>query len=261
MEKVKLGLENPLTNRLRYIDFFRGLAIVNMVIYHLLFDLKYIFLVDMPFFSISSWFVYQQYIGMSFIFISGISSHYSKNLLKNGLKLLGISMLISIVTALISSDIAIYFGVLHFLSLGMILLHFYKKVELKKSPQHYQFIFIASLLVFIMAYRSYLIEDSVYINLYPYVSKLPFSFIIGFPDESFHSSDYYPLFPWMFLMFSGYFFSKTKYSALIESAFIKVRLFYKLKFVETIGMHSQVIYLSHQIILCGFLYLIFFLIG
>ena len=35
--------------RVKYIDFFRFLAIVNMVIYHAYYDLRFIFLIDNSF--------------------------------------------------------------------------------------------------------------------------------------------------------------------------------------------------------------------
>ncbi len=245
-----------IASRIRYIDCFRGLAIVNMIIYHLLYDLKYIFLLDLPFFTIPSWFVYQQYIGMSFIFISGVSANYSKRLLKNGLKLLAISMVITIITAYISRDLVIYFGVLHFLSIGMLVLYFYKKFDSMKSQQFYNYTFLCSLIIFILIYRSVLLKDGLYNFLYVYLSKLPLSFVLGFPDKAFHSADYYPLIPWLFLMISGYIFAKTKYHTALENCFRRVRFFDKVKFLEYMGRHSLVIYLSHQIVLYLLIYLV-----
>ena len=36
--------------RIKYIDFFRFFAIINMVIYHTYYDLKFVFLVKSPIF-------------------------------------------------------------------------------------------------------------------------------------------------------------------------------------------------------------------
>jgi len=41
------------------------------------------------------------------------------------------------------------------------------------------------------------------------MTKLPFSFVIGFPKNSFYSSDYFPILPWIFLGLAGYYFFGT----------------------------------------------------
>ncbi len=246
--------------RVRYIDFFRGLAIINMIIYHTLYDLKYIFLVHMNFFNLESFYFYQQYICISFIFLSGVSSNYSSKLLKNGIKLFVISLIITCITIFFSKGMEIYFGVLHFLSIGMILIwlyHTYIKKNRIYSEKKHNLLFILTLMVFVLVKLSVDNMDFIYMFFYDIFSNIPFSFIIGFPKPEFYSSDYFPIIPWIFLMFSGYFFSRSIFHKKINAKFNEITFFNYLSFIEYIGKHSLIIYVLHQVIIYFALYLIF----
>ena len=75
-------------------------------------------------------------------------------------------------------------------------------------------------------------------------------FFLGFPNRYFFSSDYYPVIPWLFLYLTGYFFF----------AFIKDRkntwyLYVKVPGLSYVGRHTFIIYLLHQPVIYGILYL------
>lgn len=273
--------------RIGYIDFFRGLAIINMIIYHTLYDLKYVFYLKMDFFSIDKWYFYQQYICISFIFLSGFSANFSKKLLKNAFKLMIISIIISIVTINVSDDLAIYFGVLHFLSFSMFAIYFYDKMEkriFKNIEKNHSKIYIflgilLNLIIFLYLKSSIYKNIEFYKYLYSIFNKIPFSYIIGFPNQDFYSADYFPIIPWIFLSFLGYFCGKlAKYknikdkdealhyeirdkNFLGESKFQKKEENILIKFVKLLGKNSLKIYIIHQVIIYGVLYIIFTLFG
>lgn len=242
--------------RINYLDFFRGISIINMIIYHTLYDLKYIFQQDVDFFDIHSWFYYQQYIVISFIFISGISANYSKKLLQNSLRFFIISLLITFVTKVFISSEVIYFGVLHFLSLSMLSIWLYQNVNGKREERNKKFgkeffLFLLHLLLFVL--YQYFGKSALYDSFYSILSPLPFSFVIGFASATFFSADYVPFLPWIFLSFSGYFFGM---------GLRKVNFDFKMdcrigEFLKLLGRNSLKIYLLHQIIICAVLYIIF----
>ncbi len=246
-----------MNKRIRYIDFFRGLAIINMVIYHALYDLKYIFLADISF-TVDSYYMYQQYIAISFIFLSGLSSNYSSKLLKNGIKLFFISMGVTITTSFISKDLVIYFGILHFLSVGMILIWIFEYFKRDKvyTEKKYTLLFLLMMVCFI-GFKNLLNIDAFYMFFYRLFENIDHSFMIGFPSPDFSSGDYFPLIPWIFLMFSGYFFSGSRFNETINAMFNNIGIFEKLNIIEVIGRYSLIIYILHQIILYGILSLIF----
>lgn len=75
-------------------------------------------------------------------------------------------------------------------------------------------------------------------------------FILGFPGESFTSSDYFPIIPWLFIFIGGYLLGK----------FIRIKDKSSKSndsFLAKIGRHSIEIYLAHQIILYPLVTLIY----
>lgn len=112
---------------------------------------------------------------------------------------------------------------------------------------------ILFLLLFIITYRlpnqeilGHKINSSIYsLNLFP----------LGFPNDSFYSTDYFPLIPWFFIYCFGYLFGKI---------YIKSNTFkkdYENNFLAKIGQHSIEIYLAHQLIIYFLVYLYFTFLG
>ncbi|EHL18821.1 hypothetical protein HMPREF9628_02003 [Peptoanaerobacter stomatis] len=297
-----------MSNRIYIIDFLRGFTIIHMIIYHTLYDLKYVFSVNMPFFSTNSWYFYQQYICMSFIFLSGFSTNFSKKLLRNAVKLSIISIIITVVTTLVSDEFAIKFGVIHFLAFSMLAIFFVKKIEDKSTNSHkncsknrfqnetnyksfkkfgnkinieYAIFSLITLSIFIVLKSKYFLKSDIYVDIYNFMQKLPLSFIYGFPRDDFYSADYFPIIPWIFLSFTGYFIGKfykdintekifeiktddykneIKYELECKEKIELNKIFRKnkiLSFICVMGRHSLFIYILHQVVIYGVLYIIF----
>ena len=103
------------TSRMWLPDALRGLALLNMLAYHAMYDWVYVFGHE------SSWYniwapgchVWQQYICWSFILLSGFSFPLAKRPAKNGLIVAGCAAVLTFVTAALMPSEAIWFGVLH----------------------------------------------------------------------------------------------------------------------------------------------------
>lgn len=103
------------TSRMWLPDALRGLALLNMLAYHVMYDWVYVFGHE------SSWYniwapgchVWQQYICWSFILLSGFSFPLAKRPAKNGLIVAGCAAVLTFVTAVFMPSEAIWFGVLH----------------------------------------------------------------------------------------------------------------------------------------------------
>lgn len=238
--------------RIKYIDFFRFLAIINMVIYHTYYDLKFVFLMKSLIFDSNIWDILQQYICISFIFLSGISCNYSSKLIKKAFKLSIISVLITIVTAHTSEDLVIYFGIIHFLTVLTIVIFFISKINVNKVNN--EILFWIFVLIFIFLKSGVLYRNEFYSKIYIFMSKLPFSFVLGFPKNDFFSSDYFPIIPWIFLGVSGYYFNETKISKKIEKIFQDIKI---PKIITVISQKSLIIYVFHQVVIYTVLYIYF----
>jgi uncharacterized membrane protein len=245
----------PVEKKKRYtvLDMLRGISVLSMIVYHTLWDLVYIHGVDIPWFFTSGASVFQAYIRWSFIIISGFSFSLGKKKLKRSLVVIASSVIITLVTLIAMPDSRIIFGVLTFMGVAMLLTVPLDRVLSKVEP--WTGFFVNALLFSLTLGMSY-----GYVGIGLFSIDIPLSFysnyftaFLGFPHESFYSSDYVPLFPWIFLFICGYFLYKI---------FKKHDLFFLLSFVsfkplEWIGKHALIIYMLHQPLIYGALYLIF----
>ncbi|MDO7787662.1 heparan-alpha-glucosaminide N-acetyltransferase [Desulforamulus aquiferis] len=214
-------------------DFFRGIAIIIMVLFHLLFDLNEFY--NVPINYEQGLIYYSGKLAASiFIFISGISCTLSKNNLKRGLILLMIALVITIITAYAVPGSNIFFGILHFLGVSILLYSIIKNI----NPS---FLFILGGIIILGGqYKNQLTMPN---NLLAPVGLL---------GEPFYSMDYYPLIPWFGLFLLGVALGKLVYKekkSLFKMDFTKSYLVY-------LGQHSLLIYLIHQPLLLGILYLL-----
>ena len=104
------GTERPA--RIELMDALRGLAVCLMVLHHFLYDLCAFlgapwWLFTNPVFDVLHYF----FAGL-FIFLSGISSDFSRSNLKRGAKAMTLALGITLVTYFM--DMTIVFGVLHY---------------------------------------------------------------------------------------------------------------------------------------------------
>ena len=237
--------------RVHHIDTLRGFTIISMIFYHLFYDLVYIFGRDIEFYTIEKVRPWQISIAVSFFIISGISSYLTKGdkLIKKGLIVSLLGLLISLVTYIFIRNELIIFGVLNGLGGSMIICGFLKE-RLNKINIFWMIVFI---LLFIIFYNI----DAGYLNLFIYKIKVPEFlyrmnlFILGFPKETFRSSDYFPLIPWIFIYLFGYGLGKL----LKEKDFFG---YYGSKnILSLVGKNSLKIYLLHQLVIYGLLELIF----
>lgn len=234
-------------NRINFIDTWRGLAIVFMVIYHLLYDLKFIFLKDMDFFTISSWYPFQQFICWSFIFLAGFSHKLSKRPLKNSIKILLTALVLTLVTKAFDPSAYIRFGVLHLIGTSMLLTALGQKFfSFEKS--YPLGLGILTFIIFIY-FWAYGVET---LSFYDDLAGRGFLFALGFTGPGFVSIDYFPLIPWVFLYLTGFYFGSYHDHV---NPFLKAHDLGE-NFLGKIGRHSFFIYLIHQPITLGILYLL-----
>lgn len=240
MPKEKPNLKSA---RIWEIDFLRGLAIILMVGYHLLFDLgAYVGLRRFLGFSTDlfspAWIAAQTFFAGLFVVLSGISSTLTRNNIRRGMKLLAVSLAVTAVTYVFDSTSAIWFGILQCLGVSILI---YGAVFAKARPLVCGLWGAAILgLTPILA----LLKKSVVI---PFDWLLPF----GLYSPSFSSFDYFPLIPWLGVFLIGAALGKIVYASrrsLLPRALPST-------FVNFAGRYSLWIYLAHQPVIMGVLYL------
>lgn len=228
--------------RIWEIDFLRGLAIILMVGYHLLFDLgAYVGLKRFLGFSTDlftpAWMITQNIFAGLFVILSGISSTLTRNNIRRGLKLLAVSLAVTAVTYIFDSSSAIWFGILQCLGVSILI---YGAAFAKARPSACGL--WGAAIIGLTPLLS-LLKKSIVI---PFDWLLPF----GLHSPSFSSFDYFPLIPWLGVFLIGAAFGKIVYAER------RSRLPWALPstFVNFAGRYSLWIYLAHQPVIMGVLY-------
>ncbi len=216
--------------RYRIIDVIRGSCVIFMIFYHALVDM-YLWQ-DLPYeilFNPVMNFLQVVFAGL-FITISGVSTGFTRSNLKRGFIMLGSAIIVTISTYIMNSSSFVVYGILHFLGTAAILYSILPKFKI--NP-------IVCLFAFIIT-RQLLLPNF----------EIPHLWIFGITDSNFISSDYFGLFPWIFLYYLGIWLSdKIRQNKLPEFVY-NVRC----KPLELIGTKTLIIYLVHQPILFLLLY-------
>ena len=249
-----------MTQKSRYtvLDALRGLWIVLMIFYHTLWDLVYMFDVNIPWFTTTTAHIFQLSIRWAFILISGFSWHLGRKKLKRSLIVIGASILISLITFIFTYDARILVGVLSLLGLSMLVAIPLDKVFSKIPPV--VGVVVMSLL-FTLTYnipRGYIGVGN--FEFFKLPSILYFNNItacFGFPPRGYYSADYVPILPWVFMFFIGYFL----YLFFKKYNLLRALSAFRVKPLEFIGRHSLIIYMVHQPLVYGILLLIFSLVS
>lgn len=228
--------------RIWEIDFLRGLSIILMIGYHLLFDLGEMAGVkSVLFFSTDlwspAWIAAQDFFAGLFVVLSGASSTLSRGNVRRALKLLAVALLVSAATFVFNRAATVHFGILHCLAVSILL---YGLAFEKAKPA---ILAAAGAAVIGLSLAKPLVLKGVAIG---FDWLLP----IGIHSPRYGSFDYFPLLPWFGVFLAGAALGKSVYAA--RKSLLPVRL--PVTFVNIAGRHSLLIYIVHQPVILAVLY-------
>ena len=218
--------------RIQLIDALRGLAVLLMVVHHFLYDLVAFcgapaWLFSNPVFN----FLHYIFAGL-FLFLSGVSSNFSRSNVKRGLKALACTLVITAVTTVM--DMPIVFGVLHLLGTCMVLYgltrRFWEKLPFWVVP-------VVSIAGIVLTGH---MAGGV-------MSESRWLWMLGWVYEGFVSTDYFPLLPWAFVFLLGTWAGKYIKAGRMPHWFYTADC----PPLAAVGRHSLVIYVLHQPVLYG----------
>ena len=234
------------TNRFWEIDFLRGIAIIMMIIFHFLYDLNFFNFVSIDLFNIPMIF-YVYTTASIFLVLVGVSltlsySKAKKILTKNqlhikfirrGIFIFSLGIIITIVSWFYLKQGFIIFGVLH--CIGVSIIVSYPLIRFRVLPLSLGIVFVL-------------------VGIYLKTLTFNFSWLLwlGFMPSNFYTVDYFPLMPWLGVVFIGIFLGNTFYEnglrkfSIIENP--KISFF---NFISFFGRYSLLIYLLHQLVLIG----------
>ena len=242
----------------RYVllDELRGLDLISMMLYHASWDLVYIFGV-----WLGGWYVgvqgfcWQQSICWVFIILSGFCVPLGHHTLRRGAVVFASGALVTAVTLLFMPMDVVWFGVLTLLGSAMLITGLAEKLLCKIPPAVG---LVVSAVLFAFTYKtssgcwgvgsfSLVLPQALYANY--------FTAYFGFYPSGFYSTDYFPLLPWLFLFWVGFFLHHLVGRKRIEP--LRRSICAPLGWL---GRHSLIIYLLHQPVIYGVMTVVFYLV-
>lgn len=216
-------------NRYVFVDALRGFTVVLMFVFHFTFDLDYFGLISLDMIRSPFWYFLPRLIVFLFLFTVGMGlflAHYNKIKWLPFNKRLALitfwALVISLVTYKLFPDNWIYFGTLHSIALVSIVTLLFLR--------HPRICLVVGLALFL---------PSIFLDF-----NLPW---IELPHASW---DYISPFPWMGASLFGVFAAHKNLHTWVLPKTLAV------KSLKYLGQHSLVIYLIHQPIFFGILYLV-----
>lgn len=236
-------------NRFQLLDTIRGVVLISMILYHATWNFVYIYGMDWKWYESKGAYVWQQSICWTFILLSGFCFSLGKRHIKSGSLVFGAGILVTLVTLIAMPQNRVVFGVLTCIGSCILIVTFMEKI-LRKIPAEAGG--IISFLLFWLTKgvnQGYLgWENGVRINLPQEWYQNYVSTYLGFPFRTFYSTDYFSLFPWLFLFLAGfYLYGIFKKHGWIKREFMKKEI----PVFSFLGKHSLFIYLLHQPVIYG----------
>jgi len=238
--------------RIELIDGLRGLSVVLMVIHHLLYNLAAF--LDAPWWVFTNpvFDVLHYFFAGLFIFLSGVSSRFSRSNIKRGLIVIALAIVISAVTFFIGMPI--WFGILHLLGFLMLfygLTHrLWERIPGKVAPLIYIPLIVAGAVAYAQASLtsgSLWVRNILAVVGFRQTDKFQADLLPWDPGFVFGSYDYFTILPWLFVFllgtWAGYYIRERK----LPGWFYE----YKPPFFPMVGRKALIIYVLHQPILYG----------
>lgn len=228
-------MNNLVKNRITELDFFRGIALILMIYFHIIWSMNELYNYDVLY---SSWihFFIGKLSAILFILVSGIVFSLGHFKWKRFFLLAGVAIGISGVSYLYGNAYEINFGIIHFFAVSSLLAILFNKTN------KYLLITIWIGIIAMWSRISSISMPSDYL------------FFLWLVSKTFQSADYYPLIPRFGIYLIGMGLSKILYT---EKKNIFWNIF-NVSPINFIGRNTLLIYIIHQPIIIWILYLLQF---
>ena len=248
MENERRVQQKAPAGRYALLDELRGLDLVSMMLYHACWDMMFLFGIWMDWYAGMPGRLWQQSICWVFILLSGFCLPMGHHPYKRG-------ALVTAVTVFFMPEDVVLFGVLTLLGSAMGITALLEKALRKIPPAVGAVVSVALFGLTYHAQLGYLGFGDGRVLLPRFLYQNLFTAYLGFYPEGFFSTDYFPLVPWLFLFWVGFFLYQLIGRERMEPLRRSI-----CPALGWLGRHSLVVYLLHQPVLYGVLNFGFYLL-
>jgi uncharacterized membrane protein len=230
--------------RIDALDMARGAALVAMAVYHFTWDLEFFGYVEPGLTAVGGWKLFARCIAASFLFLAGVSLFLAHGdgirwpgFLRRLAMVGGAALAISVATYVAMPDAFIFFGILHQIALAGVL--------------GLAFLRLPAALTLIVA--AAIFAAPFYLRAAPF--DHPALWWVGLSTHSLRSNDYVPLFPWFAAVLAGI---ATARLAVSSGVAVRLATWRPAGWSRPLifgGRHSLAVYLIHQPVLIGCVWL------
>ena len=249
------------------LDTLRGADLVSMMLYHAAWDLVYVFGIPWAWYGSYGAYLWQQSICWTFLLLSGYCFHLGHRRLRRGLLVSGSGALVSAAMLLFMPENRVFWGVLSLLGAAVLVTisldKYFQKIPAPAGAAGSFLLFLLTrdvpghtlglgwLVVQFpgVASRSDMasLAAALSLRLPDWLYRNDWTAVLGFPHAGFYSTDYFPLLPWLFLFWTGYFLYRLRPPAALPFAHLRLPV------LTALGRWSLPVYLLHQPVIYGIL--------
>ena len=247
---LKPSKNNNKKNHFDILDVTRGFAILLMFVYHFSYDLDYYGFVNLDFAIDKFWLNFRTLIVTLFLAIMGISLYlasyrglHKKHFQQRLMLLIFYSLLVSISSWVMFPTAMIFFGILHFIAVASVLGPLFVQLNIINLILGLSFILIGQFI-------EHPVFDQSYLQWFGLMTTLPIAV------------DYVPLLPWFGVVLIGMYLGQLLSQQPSDSFLRRWQSTHPTsKLLALGGRHSLHIYILHQPLFLGILYIIKHIIG
>ena len=238
--------------RFRLFDVLRGFSVLSMVAFHMCYDLKFIFGIDLAWFEPPLQDIWRASISWTFLLVAGCMCSLSKNNLKRACRYAGLALGIFVATTIIAVDDPISFGIIYCMAACTFVDWALDACGI--APRG-----IRAAAILFLCFALLLELPKGFVGIGPMRAQVPAELYstpwlswLGLPGPGFVSGDYYPLLPYLFLYLSGAALGRH----FKEVGFPPICKALRCRPLEFVGRHPLEIYVAHQpviLLLCNLL--------
>jgi uncharacterized membrane protein len=228
--------------RLPWIDALRGAAILAMIVYHFSWDLRLFGFIEADVTGDPGWRMFARSIAGTFLALVGVSLvlatrhrlDWSRYLRRLGI-VAAAAVAVTVATRLAMPDSYVFFGILHAIAVSSVLGLLFVQAPIPVVFAACAFCFIAPALLSGPAFDA---PPLLWLGLATYIPR---------------SNDYVPVFPWFAVVLAG--IGLGRLMPLVRPGWLQLLARAAPRQLVWAGRHSLAIYLLHQPILIGLVYL------